>query len=728
MDKTASATRAVMLPRALSLVLAGCLAASVISPAPSLAQNSPSCRDATEETPEQYGPTDISATSGNQKMSVGFNRDGTVTVLKWPSPSYFDQVKYRTRDRSEPRMGALPNEGAFLGLGFKKGTRKWGFAWLRDWPSSQRFSDDDADEVVTTYRNRRHGLRVVVRDVVVHDRDALMRSVRVVRTARSSVTKARVISFANFNPVFSKAPGDPSEDWCTESGTDDGARYLPRRDMVVHSRSGVDESTGQPSGAALAMGFDGRSSGFEIGTDVYQTGATTTVSAYDDSADAKLSGNEMTAGQTDAAIARDLSLRSRRSATATAYIAAGGSPSEAVSGLREMRDRSAAAMRRAKAAWWKRWLKPTRLPKNAPPVVVKLAKRSLIAARQATDRRGLIVTSIATQPPLGVDWVRNGAYINRMLLVARHPEMVRKHNIRYGRLQARAGSSSTTPPGNWAENYYADGEPGGPRTHEIDQTGLGMWTLWDHFTATRDRDYLFHAADSVVYEAIQRGAHYLTDAPPIGCNDPATGLYCVANDETSTQPRMSLVGAQAIWLGLGAAVNAAQELGTETAKTNAEKWRTRRTTLKQAIRQRFLSEECNCYTTDYRIGGTTLWPVRLAPYGSEIADAQADVNWRHIRRAMNGSAAVGGQEARALLGNAYAWSGRAAKMRRVKKALRWVAKATSTRSTRLLGDDWMRYPREDSGIVTMSGQPNVWSHAMFYLAAMKAYGGRRWSP
>lgn len=359
-------------------------------------------------------------------------------------------------------------------------------------------------------------------------------------------------------------------------------------------------------------------------------------------------------------------------------------------------------------------------------MVVKLAKRSLIAARQATDRRGLIVTSIATQPPLGVDWVRNGAYINRMLLVARHPELVRRHNIRYGELQARAGD--TTPPGNWAENYYADGEPGGPRTHEIDQTGFGMWTLWDHYTTTRDRDYLFHAADSVVYEAIQRAAHYLSDSPPLGCNDPATGLYCLAHDETSIEPRVSIVGAQAVWMGLGAAVAAARELGTETATTNAEKWAARRSALKQGIDQRFLSADCNCYTTDYRIGGTTLWPARLARFGSAVADAQADVNWRHIRRAMNGSATVGGQEARALLGNAYAWRGRAAKMRRIKKALRWVASSTTTGSTRLLGDDWMRYPSPSSRIVTMSGQPNVWSHAMFYLAAMKAYGGRRWSP
>lgn len=714
------------LPRALCLALALLVAVTMLPAVPSGAQTSPACRDTGAETPEQYGPTDISAVSGNQKMSVALNAKATVTVLKWPTPSFFDQMKYHTTDRSEHRMGALPNEGAFLGIGTKQGARSWRFAWLRTWSSNQRFGDDDTDEVVTTFRNRKLGLRVVVRDVVAHNRDALTRRVKVLRTERSPVTRARVISFANFNPEYSKSPRDPSDDWCTEDDNDEGAAYKSRRDAIVHSRSGVDEATGNPSGATLTMGFEEHSTGFEVGTDVYQTGETDFISAYDDSSDARLSGNKSSAGHADTAIADDIPLRSRRSGTATVYITAGQTPSEALSVLDQMRARRPAAVGRAKAAWWEKWLKPTRLPRNAPPPVVKLAKRSLIATRQATARGGLIVASISTQPPLGLDWVRNGAYINHMLLVARHPEMVRRHNIRYAQLQAGAGDS--TPAGNWAENYYSDGIPGGPRTYEIDQTGLGMWTLWDHFAATRDRAYLFEASDSVVYEAIQRAAHYLSDNPPLGCNDPATGLYCAAPDENSTTATTSLVGAQAIWLGLGAAVKAAKELGTEISKTNAQKWQTRRANLRQAIRGAFLDEECNCYTTDYRIGGTTLWPVALEDYGSGVANAQADANWRHIRRAMNGAATVGGQEARALLGNAYAWKGRERKIRAVKKALRWVASATTTRSTALLGDDWMRYPSESSPIVTMSGQPNIWSHAMFYLAALKAYGRRPWSP
>ena len=43
-----------------------------------------------------------SPVTGNRRLSVGLNGDATVTVLKWPSPSYYDQIKYRTSDRGEP--------------------------------------------------------------------------------------------------------------------------------------------------------------------------------------------------------------------------------------------------------------------------------------------------------------------------------------------------------------------------------------------------------------------------------------------------------------------------------------------------------------------------------------------------------------------------------------------------------------------------------------------------
>ncbi|MDQ4024214.1 MAG: hypothetical protein M3217_01820, partial [Actinomycetota bacterium] len=598
------------------------------SPAPLRAQPPPDCAGANE--PEEYGPTDMTATSGNQSLSAGFNEKATITVLKWPSPSFYDQVKYRTIGRDQPRLGALPNEGAFLGLAWRTASAaKWQLEWLRQWPSSQRWADDDGDVVVTSFRRPSLGLSVTVKDVVAHDRDVLFRRVTVGRTPRSRVRSVRVVAFANFNPVFTKTPQSPHQDWCTEEDNDDGGAYEEANDAIVHARSGTDESTQAPSGVGLAMGFVGRSDGHQVGADTYQ-GASGT-SAYDDARDGKLRGNDSAAGQADAALLDQLSLSRRRSASTTVLIAAAFTGEEALSLLEDSRERSAGAAIAAKARWWRSWLARARLPKDAPRAVVALAKRSLIVMRQATDpaprdgaEGGLIVASIATQPPLGLDWIRHGAYVNRALHAAGHPETVRAHNVRYAELQVTAtsrprGASGTTPAGNWAQNYYADGVVGGPIPYEIDETGLGIWTLYDHYDLTGDRVYLTRRE---VYEAIQRAAQYLTDV----CRDVTNGLQCLASERDNPTASQTLVGAQAVWLGLGAAVDAARALGTPDSETNAERWSTRRAELGAAMRSRFFNEGCNCYTTDPDVGGELLWPVRFLRYGSEQAQAQAEVN------------------------------------------------------------------------------------------------------
>ena len=706
-------------------LLAALVGASLLAPAPSRAQTGPDCTGSNE--PEEYGPTDVSATSGNQALSAGFNEKATITVLKWPSPSFYDQVKYRTSDRDDARLGALPNEGALLGLAWRSGAAsKWQFEWLRQWPSSQRWADDDGDVVVTTFRRPALGLNVTVRDVVAHDRDVLFRQVTVTRTPRSRVRTVRVVGFANFNPVFSKSPQVPHDDWCTEEDNDDGASYDEEADAIVHARSGTDESTQAPSGAALTMGFLGRSEGHQVGADTYEDASGN--SAYDDAKDGKLRGDDSAPGQADAALLDQLALSRRRSAVTTLAIAAAFTPEESLSLLDEARELSPGRVMARKAKWWRTWLAPAKLPKDAPRPVVALAKRSLIVMRQATDpaprdgsQGGLIVASITTQPPLGLDWIRHGAYVNRALHAAGHPEMVRAHDVRYAELQAtatrRPRGAAATPAGNWAQNYYADGVVGGPIVYEVDETGLGIWTLFDHYDLTGDRGYL---TQEQVYEAIQRAAQYLTDI----CRDPASGMQCVASERDNPAATQTLVGAEAVWLGLGAAANAARALGTVESQANAERWSTRQDEVGAAIRSRYFDESCTCFTTDPDVGGTLLWPVHFLRYGSEQSDAQAEVNFRYVSRALRGRLEEGGQEVKALLGNAYAWASSPRDLRRVRRGLAWVAREPATDTTHLLGEAWVT---RKGVVTTISGQPHVPTHAQFYLAALKAYGSKRYS-
>ncbi|MDQ3953711.1 MAG: hypothetical protein M3279_12245, partial [Actinomycetota bacterium] len=271
---------------------------------------------------------------------------------------------------------------------------------------------------------------------------------------------------------------------------------------------------------------------------------------------------------------------------------------------------------------------------------------------------------------------------------------------------------------NWAQNYYADGVVGGPVPYEVDQTGLGIWTLWDHFAQTGDRAYLLQRDE--VYEAIQRAAQYLTDI----CRDPATRLQCAAPERNSASPTQTLVGAEAVWLGLGAAAKAAAELGTTTSQANAERWSSRREELGDAIRDRYFDEDCNCYTTDPYTGGALLWPVGFLRYGSERANAQAEVNFRYVSRALRGRRDTGGDETAALLGDAFAWARSPRDLKRVRRGLVWVAQVPTTDRTHLLGQGWVK---RRGRVTTVSAQPHVPTHAMFYLAALKAYGKARYT-
>ena len=723
--------------RRVAVPLAVLLLCTPFLAAPTLAQTAAECMQTAEPTPEDFGPTDITAVTGNQRLSAAVNAEGTVTVLRWPSPSFYDQIKYRTVDRSEPHMGSLPNEGAFIGVAWRPGPdAEWDFLWMRDapqtngWTVAQRFADDDGDEIVTTYRNAAVGLTVTLRDVVSSSRDALVRRIGVTRAADSDATRVRVFSFANFNPVYSKSRQAPYQDWCSEERNDSGASYDEGADSVVASRSGIDESTGDASSAALAMGFAEPSTGHQIGQDSYEAGAPG-ASAYDDAQDGELTGIAFAAGQADGALSTDVNLTSTRSGSASVIVAAASDREKALRTVDAIRDSGAAAVARAKARWWESWLKPTRLPHGAPVPVTSLAKRALISMRQATDPGGLIVASIATQPSFSLDWVRDGAYVNRALDTARHPEMVRKHNLRYASLQTTTASKppggEATPPGNWSQNFYADGVVGGPIPYEIDETGLGMWTLWDHYQQSKDADYLLR-----VYESIQRGAQYLTDV----CREPATGLQCAASEGDNASPSITLRGAQAVWLGLDAAVRAAQlkaELdpsGAADAKANARKWRERRDEVADGIIATFYDEDCKCFTEDPQIGGTFLWPARAIDFSGATAVNQANRNWAAIRPAIENSAGVGGMESQALVGNAFEWTSPSG-VKKLKRGLRWVATVPTTNQTNILGAAWL-YPGGDpppppTAVVTMQGQPHVPSLAMFYLAALKTYGSEPWS-
>src|SRR5207253_9442894 len=129
---------------------------------------------------------------------------------------------------------------------------------------------------------------------------------------------------------------------------------------------------------------------------------------------------------------------------------------------------------------WSGWLRGAALPATDDTRVRDVAERSLITMRLAMDPdTGAIVASADTQAPYGQDWIRDGAFINEALDRAGFSDMVSRHNLFEAAAQTSVSNpDALRPPGNWPMMVYGDGQPAGPIPYEIDETGLGAWTLW----------------------------------------------------------------------------------------------------------------------------------------------------------------------------------------------------------------------------------------------------------
>ena len=699
-----------------------------------LEPDNPFCLKPGEETAEVYGPTDIGATVGNQRLSVAVNPEGTLSVFRWPSPSYYDQLRYMTIDREDPMLGVEPNEGAFSGLALTMRDGRREMLWLRDLKVRQRYASDDSDTVVTRFRSRRHRLLLELDDVVPRGADVLMRRHVLRLGRRSPVRSARLIAFANLNPTASKMVL-PTEDWCADEDGTDAARYVPASDAIVYEIAETDESTGDPRSVAVAIGTSRLSDGHQVGADTH-TGHPSAndgpESAFADAdADGELSGNGVLGpAEVDAALSVPIG---RRPVTVT-FAAAPAAPAALVL-LERYRLRDPVKAARAKRRSYLRWMTRGRLPRRAPASVTRLAKRALITLRQAIDehagrdgKKVAIVASIATQSPYGQDWIRDGAFFNEVLEKIGHSDLVERHNDFYVEVQhkleegAPPGSplttcAQTTPDGNWFMTNYADGPDAGIFPWEIDEASLGLWTLWRHYELNGGASYLAR-----VYPAIRRTAEFL-----MAYRDPLTalppGTACEDdNYPRSGQPTMHSSGP--VLLAMRAAVAAANAAGQAE---DAERWGGRVTELEAAIDARY-EEEGGAWTQDAGDAGWALWPIRVRPsYGDPRMRAQAELAWKAVAPSFDapaGDRKRGAYEAKALHGLAFFHRATdPAGMERVKRGLRWIADVQAGwQRTGILGEVW--YVREGR-VISVVSQPHVWEQALFYLAAVKAYRGAR---
>jgi GH15 family glucan-1,4-alpha-glucosidase len=672
---------------------------------------------------EPYGATDISAVTGNGGLTVALNEAGTITVFKWPNPSYYDQVKYLTTTREAPRLGALANEGVFTGLYYETDAGP-GFVWLRDLPHEQSYEGATSIGVVTEFREDKLGLEIRQADFVEPEADLLWRYYSVEKAPNSKVKSARMVFYANFAPQVSKLTSLPIQDWCLDNLSDSTLRWKADQDLFVQFKEGKDRSTGRPSSVYLAFGLDQKSSSHQAGYDRIASCRRDPKKkdAYLLAKTGRLPGSDFARGKVTAGLVQELELTDSDGAAAGALlISAASSETEAVKRVEQGR-KLTPLQRKGDAVndFWKERLVKVALPAPGDKRIRSLALNSikLILLGYSKDS-GAGVASISTQPPYGLDWQRDGAFTNLALIKAGFPDLVRKRNLFWARVQSQPGHKiPRVPEGNWASNYYADGTPGFPIVWwEIDETGWALWSLAGYFEETRDRAYL-----AEVYPAIRRAADFL-----VRFKDPKTGLPKKAHEDDNPLTRQSTHGAVPCYLGLKHAAMAAEAMGDPESKA---KWERRAEELKQAILENFYDPVCGRWVYWARdkgrcaVGGAgsdaglLLWPGELFAPGDPRAEQAAEQAWQALEPSFTGKRNRGMYEPYGLLILAHYWKDRPEKLALVKQGLQWEATVPITR-TGLLGEIWLTV---DGKIVPAQGQPQLWHHALFYLAALEAFG------
>ena len=720
--------------------------------------------DAIEHT-VGYGSTNINGLAGNGRLTAGFSRQGELTVLRWPDPTMNDHLYYVTsiaeNARSLPHFGAADNHGSFAGIFYQKKNGDSGLTWFRDpdWEQSQSYLSPDSAILVTRASHSSLKFLAEQEAFIPPEKDVLVQHFKIQIRSGSPVTHIKFIFFINPAPCLRRIAGAPIVDYREDDQNNFALFYSSDRDALVSflpwsaepppgrsdlrpdylssalalfsplgdnpEQSAVDDYVARLDdifgpGVYFAAGADLSASGHQVGK-MDQT-SPPKADAFLDSTDGSLAGLSFSTGSADGALLFDLALDSQDTAEITVFLGAG----ENLSGregageqLTQARQSGYTSLKAETEDWWKAWIGQARLPRTDDAGILETSKRALITIRESTAKEsGAIVASISAQPPYHLDWPRDGAFINYALDQAGYHEMVTEHNRFYARVQRRSDTSmgaNFIPRGSFEMNYYSDGMTGGiPCPFEIDQAGLAVWSMWDHYLhlpETEAGTYL-----SEIYPSIRLAAESVF----VNCRDSANGLQCPANEDDNPAFTQGLQGAVTVYLGLESAVSAAGKAGEDPAVIS--RWSGRADELRDAIIRNFYNPQTG-FTGPRDVRAWVIWPVEFWPADDIRMTALGDQLFSEIEPILKKETEGGSYVAKVTLALARLWAGDRKKLSRLDWANGVILNEIPTRMTRHYGESYVTVKGSDGKpyFDDRVSIPHVWEASLAYLSALKLY-------
>lgn len=711
------------------------------------------------------GATNINGTVGNGRLTVGVSLWGELTVLRWPSVSHCDQLRYRTSHGFPLRnygvrwgedapsasysrwgkpvvlSGAMGSFGGLLLEGEGRTT------WFHDpgWEPAQRYEPEHGNTLLTRASHSRLGVSVEITDTVDPDRDVLARRFAFESVHAAPPTRARFIYYANFSPTLARARYYPVSWRLHERRSDFMALYDARDDLVLHFMPGgrgaradarrtaarmldapgliggyIDglDSSFPGDGAYVAWGGDPHSESHDVGCDHATPGGGRWNDAYAASCLGSLGGHAAAPRPAAAALSYSLELGPETRHEVTVYIAVAGRASVAAGLLDDARSVGFERLDARSRSRWTAFSKSVRVPAGVDrdSDSARVARRGILALGVGTDRvSGAIVASVSRQPQYCFDWPRDGAFFDYALDLAGLHDAATRHALFYARVQVKRKRFGCDA-GHFEGHYYADGSRGPLPFFEIDETGLAAWDLWRHarYLDGRERDdYL-----AEVYPSIGLAADALLAMRPRGGGFPRRAR----EDDNLFRRTRTLHGATSTLLGLEAAASAGTQANEDSRKVEA--WLGWAGELRHEIARRYDPAARRFADEGWRGGTWIIWPGRILPLDDERVQRQADHLMREvepfIRKESRGAAYV----AEKLLACALAWRGEPGKLERVRSALLLMAGEVVTPGTGHLGEVTLVGDFAGDGERAFQNRtsiPHLWEGTLLYLAFAAAY-------
>ncbi|KKU63537.1 hypothetical protein A2701_00365 [Candidatus Amesbacteria bacterium RIFCSPHIGHO2_01_FULL_47_34] len=482
-------------------------------------------------------PKSLILSNGN--LLVGYDAHAQVRDFYFP----FVGLENQTAGRLSHLIGVWTDES---------------FSWLSDpgWSISIFYRPDSLTSQVTATHP---GLQIELSftDVVYNEKDIFLREI----TVHNLSTFPRLVKIF-FNAQFE----------IYESFRKDTAFYDPNSKVIVHYKG---RRVFVINAVCENQSFDDFSTGL---LNIENREGT-----YADAKDGFLSKNPIEHGPVDSVIAVSLNLDPQKTKTVHYWITVSKLMEEAYELNRYVLDRTPSHLIKTTHDYWFAWVNrgAWHFPRLSAEIT-NLFKRSLLLIRTHADNRGGIIASCDSDMlQYGRDnysyvWPRDGAFSVMALDRAGEDEVTRRF--------FRFCDSVVSPPGYFLHKFRPDQSlgsswhPWASRTDgqpqlpiQEDATALVLYSLWSHYNATRDLEFI----ESIYNSLIKKSAEFL-----VSYRDPATKLPLPSYDLWEQDYATHTYTASTVYAALIAAGKFADLLGK--SKTSS-KYTTAAAEIKQAI-------------------------------------------------------------------------------------------------------------------------------------------------